>query len=175
MSIENLFPHWLSSSISSSHSPLAWDGEWAGAGCDCQMSAHVPPTLIMSHVTSFVPNQSRLQTWRQLRNVLSVTLHLLLLLSWVHAPCKYSCVCGMIPHFPVAPADYTWLLVPPIQSWVPSVMFWLTSMSRRSPEYQVPTLISSLLMPGAGAGSGWHSDSRCAGVIAPEFPQLAMI
>ena len=29
----------------------------------------------------------------------------------------------MIPHFPVAPADYTWLLVPPIQSWVPSVMF----------------------------------------------------
>ena len=143
-------------------------------------------TEIMSHVTcmstSFVSNQSRHRETFQKCTVSDSALP-----PTVLNPCQYSCVCGMIPHFPVAPAGSTWLLVPPIQSRVPSVMFWLTSMSRRSPEYQVPhsALISSRLMTEAGARLlTWHcvmchtvshSDSRCAGVIASEFPQLAMI
>ena len=130
--------HWLRSSISphtlGSHE--TWVGRvWISLS---DVSTCQPPhprtglwTLMTDNVTSFVPNQSRRQTQRQRSTDSDCALPGL-------NPCQYSCVCGMIPHFPVAPAGCTWLLVSPIQCWVPSVMFWLTSMSRRSSEYQVP-------------------------------------
>ena len=155
MSIENRFPHWLSSSISSYHSRR---GQGLGVIVRCHhMSArtgHWDNVTCPHHLSPISPDSRHRETCQK------CTVSDSALPPTVLNPCQYSCVCGMIPHFPGAPAGSTWLLVPPIQSRVPSVMFWLTSMSRRSPEYQVPhsALISFRLMTEAGARLlTWHS------------------